>query len=218
MHVHTFFTPADRKEIEAAVHRAEQKSAGEIVPYVVSRSDHYETAAWKGATFGALTAVLAAGIARWLGETWGAPSSAWVALPAAGGAALGFLAAELIRPLKLALTGAAKVEHRVGQRAHAAVLESAVFATRGRTGVLIFLSLFERRVVVLADAGINALVGQHEWDAIVAGIAAGIRAGTPGKALAGAIGKCGELLERHHVARPADDVDELPDTLQMREE
>ena len=218
MHVHAFFTPADRKEIEAAVHRAEQRTAGEIVPYAVSRSDHYETSAWKGATLGAFAAAAAAGIARWVGETWGMPSVAWVVLPTAAGGALGFLAAELIRPLKLALTGAAKVEHRVSQRAHAAFLESCVFATRGRTGVLIFLSLFERRVVVLADAGINALVAQHEWDAVVAGIVGGIRTGHPGKALAGAIDRCGELLERHRVARSADDADELPDTLQMREE
>ena len=218
MHVETFFTSADLQEIEAAVRLAEKTTSGEILPYAVARSDHYETAAWKGATLGALAAVVAAGIARWAGETWGAPSTAWVMLPPAAGGALGFLAAHFVRPLKLALTGAAKVEHRVRQRALAAFLECEVFKTRGRTGVLIFLSLFERRVVILADAGINALVGQHEWDAIVSGVVAGIRTGHPGKALAGAIGHCGELLERHHAARSADDTDELPDTLQLREE
>jgi len=217
MHVAKFFSQDDLREIEGAVHEAERRSAGEIVPYAVSHSDHYEASAWKGAALGAFAAAVAAGVARWIGDSWGVPSLAWVTAPALVGGALGWLAAA-IRPLKLALAGAAKVEHRVRQRAAAAFLENEVFKTRGRTGVLIFLSLFERRVVVLADAGINARVGQHEWDAIVAGVVDGIRAGRPGKALAGAIARCGDLLERHQLAPAADDADELPDRLQMREE
>ncbi len=218
MHVAKFFSEDDLREIERAVREAEARTSGEIVPYAVSHSDHYEAAAWKGAALGGFAAVVAAGVARWLGEAWGLPSPGWVTAPALVGGALGYLLTALVRPLKLALAGAAKVEHRVRQRAAATFLENEVFKTRGRTGVLIFLSLLERRVVVLADAGINARVGQHEWDAIVAGIAAGIRDGRPGRALAEAIGRCGELLERDHLARAADDADELPDRLQMREE
>ncbi len=218
IHVAKYFSQDDLREIEAAVRAAEQRTAGEIVPYAVSHSDHYEAAAWKGATLGGFAAAVAAGVARWFGDAWGVPSLAWVMLPALVGGGLGYLVAATVRPLKLALAGAAKVEHRVRQRAAAAFLENEVFRTRARTGVLIFLSLFERRVVVLGDSGINARVGQHEWDAIVAGIVAGMRADRPGKALAGAIARCGELLEHDHVARAADDTDELPDTLQMREE
>ena len=218
MHVEKFFSPNDLQEIEAAVREAEKRTSGEIVPYAVSRSDHYEAAVWKGAALGAFAVAVAAGVARYFADAWGVPSLAWVMLPAVLGGALGYAAAAAIRPFKLVLTGASKVDHRVRQRALAAFLESEVFKTRGRTGVLIFLSLFERRVVVLADAGINARVGQHEWDAIVAGIVEGIRTGHPGTALAGAIARCGELLERPRVARAADDTDELPDRLQMREE
>ena len=218
MHVEKFFSPADLHDIEASVRQAEKRTSGEILPYAVSRSDHYEAAVWKGATLGALAAVVIAGIARYVGDAWGLPSLAWVMLPPTLGGGLGYLATAVIRPLRLALTGASKVEHRVRQRAAAAFLENEVFKTRGRTGVLIFLSIYERRVVVLADAGINSRVAQEEWNAIVAGIVEGIRTGHPGKALAGAITRCGELLERHQVESAADDTDELPDTLQMREE
>jgi len=218
MHVEKFFSEADLREIEQAVRAAESRTSGEIVPYAVSHSDHYESAAWEGAALGAVAAAVVAGVARYFGDVWGVPSLAWILLPPAIGAALGYLAAATIGPLKLALAGAAKVEHRVRQRATAAFLDSEVFKTRGRTGVLIFLSLLERRVVVMADSGIHARVEQNEWDSIVAGIVDGIRAGRPGNALAGAIARCGELLERHEVARAADDTDELPDTLQMREE
>jgi len=218
MRVDQFFSPTDLAEIERAVRDAEAETAGEIVPYAVSHSDHYEAAAWKGATLGAFLAVALAALLHWRAEVWGGPVLAWIALPALAGGALGYLAAAVIRPLKVWLAEGAVVEHRVRQRATAAFLESEVFKTADRTGVLVFVSLFERRVVVLGDAGINALVGQHEWDAIVADIAAGIRAGRPGAALAAGIRRCGELLKRRGMVIRPDDTDELPDSLQTREE
>lgn len=218
MRVDQFFSPTDLAEIEKAVREAEAQTAGEIVPYAVSHSDHYEATAWKGATLGAFLAVALAALVHWRAELWGGPTVAWIALPPLAGGALGYLAAALIRPFKVWLAGRAVVDHHVRQRAATAFLESEVFKTADRTGVLVFVSLFERRVVVLGDAGINALVGQHEWDAIVGEIVAGIRAGHPGAALAVGIRRCGELLKRRGVTIRPDDTDELPDRLQTREE
>ncbi len=218
MRVEKFFTASDLQAIEAAVHEAEKGTSGEIVPCVVARSDHYEAAAWKGAVLGAFAAVVAFTSVRYFGNFWGSPALGWIALPPVIGGALGYAAAAMVQPLKLALAGRAHIEHRVHQRAAEAFLENEVFKTRDRTGVLVFLSLYERRVVVLGDAGINAHVGQHEWDTVVAGIVAGMRTGKPGQALGAAIARCGELLERRGVAIRADDTDELPDKLRMQEE
>jgi len=218
MHVESFFTEAERQEVEDAVRAAEQRSAGEIVPFVVARSDHYEAAAWKGALAGALLAALAAALVRQFADVWGGATAMWIVAPTMLGAGLGFLAGALVAPLKRWLATPHVLDHHVRQRAAAAFLERRVFATREHTGILIFLSLFERRVVVLADSGIGAQVGQAEWDGIVAEIVAGIRSGRPGKALGDAVRRCGELLARHGLAARADDVDELPDQLQMREE
>jgi putative membrane protein len=218
MHVESFFSPADLREIQEAVRDAEANTAGEILPYVVSHSDHYEAAAWKGATLGAFAAVVAAAAAHWLGGYWGGFVLAWIVAPPLLGGALGFLLTGSIRALRLWLAGPAAIDHHVHQRATAAFVEGEVFRTRERTGVLVFLSLLERRVVVLADSGITARVGQHEWDAIVGEIVQGMRTGAPGRALADAIRRCGDLLARHGVARRADDTDELPDQLRMKEE
>jgi putative membrane protein len=216
-HVDRFFTVADRSAIENAVREAEKRSAGEIVPCAVSHSGHYEDAHWRGAVIGMLIGTLAGvGFQRELGF-WGW-SWWWMTLPMVGGGLLGFLLTLWCAPLRRLLVPAAELEHRVMQRAQAAFLEYEVFRTRERTGILIFLSLFERRVLILADSGINARVGQHEWDAIVGEIAAGIRAGRPGPALAQAIARCGELLARRGVAARPDDVDELPDQLRTSEE
>ena len=104
---------------------------------------------------------------------------------------------------------------RVHQRAAEAFISEEVFNTRDRTGVLIFLSLLEHKVVVVGDAGINAKVQQSDWDGIVGLIVAAIRARKPANGLVAAIAKCGSLLEQEGVAIRRGDTDELPDNLRI---
>jgi putative membrane protein len=206
-------TDADREAVRAAVAEAEQRTSGEIVPFVVPESDAYLNALWKGAALGALAGpLLALGLHR-LWDLWVNRLDLWITAPAAAGAAAGFLLAAFVPPVKRWLAGDGMLELRTRQRAEMAFLEEEVFRTRERTGILLFLSLFEHRVVVLADSGIHTLVQPGQWDGIAADIAAGIRAGRPAEALLAAIRSCGDLLERHGVARQADDVNELPDEL-----
>jgi putative membrane protein len=216
MDARSFFTPQDIHEIEVAVKAAETRTSGEIVPYVVGRSDDYPEATWKAAALGALLGGLLAALAHEVGHFWGY-SLAWIALPPFAGAAGGILAA-LVPALRRRLVSSAQLADQVERRARTAFLEQEVFKTRERTGILIFLSLLEHRVVVLADSGINAKVEQREWDGIVAALVAGIRAGTPGAALAHAIERCGALLAERQVERRADDRDELDDRLRIRQE
>jgi putative membrane protein len=210
------FSAVDLDTIEAAVRDVETRSPGEIVPYAVDHSDAYADSAWTAATLGALLGALAAAVWHHLGW-WIEEPALWIAGAPVTGAALGYLIAALWPAFRVRLAPAHLVAHRVQQRAAAAFVEQQVFATRARTGILIFLSLLERRVVVLADAGINARVSQGEWDAVVAGIVAGMRRGEPGPALAAAIRRCGELLATHGFAR-AGDRDELSDELRRRRE
>ena len=105
----------------------------------------------------------------------------------------------------------------VRRRAAVAFLEEEVFKTRDRTGVLIFLSLFEHRVVVMGDEGINRAVAVGEWQKIVDGVVAGIREGRPADALVDSIRECGELLDLRGVAIRPDDTDELSDELRKHD-
>lgn len=212
------FSREDLDAIQAAVREVEARSPGEVVPYGVDRSDAYGEAAWATATLGALlgsvmVAVLHAGLGAGPDEPIG-----WLALLPALGAALGYVLGAVWPRLRLRLAHTDAIEHRVRQRAMAAFLEEEVFATRDRTGILLFLSLLERRVVILADAGISARVAQAEWDAIAAGIVAGMRQGRPGPALAAAIRRCGDVLAAHRFERRPDDRDELSDDLRRRTE
>jgi putative membrane protein len=217
MQLETFFGPADEAAIEAAVREAEKTTAGEIVPYAVGRSDVYLSALWKAAVVGAVLLSVAAAVVYEAGRFWGALLPLWIALPPAAGAALGFLAATLFPALRRRLIPPQTIELRVRQRALAAFVSEEVFRTRERTGILIFLSLFEHRVVVLGDTGISARVEPAQWAEIVDAIAAGIRTGRPGEALAEGIRRCARLLSAR-VERPADDADELANRLRTAKE
>jgi putative membrane protein len=210
------FSPSDHAAIESAVRDAETRSSGEIVPYAVERSDRYTRALWTASTLGALVAALAAASIRWAGDFWGGPIVLWIALPPGSGAALGWLAALVLPGLRRVLVPPDVLTERVRQRATQAFVEEEVFRTRERTGILIFLSLFERRVVVLADRGLDGRVTPHEWDEVVAGIAAGMRRGQPGSALAEGIRRCATLAAR--LPPRSDDRDELPGQLRLGRE
>lgn len=212
-----FFSAADRAAIQEAVREVEQRTAGEIVPYAVEACDDYEVARWRAALFGALALALLAAVVHAVGGFWGTFLDLWIAVPPVVGAGLGYLAAVFVPGVRRMLVPRDVFDRAVAQRAATAFLHEEVFATRERTGILIFVALFERRVVVLGDSGINARVAQHEWDGIVAGVVAGIKAGTPGKALADGIRACAVFLERPGIQRRSDDVDELPDHLRLEE-
>ncbi len=208
-----FFSEADREAIRAAVREAESRTSGEIVPYVVDRSDEYASAAWKGAALGALLAPLVAFAIYRSTSIWGIPLAYWIALPALLGGAVAYLVAAFLPPVRRWLTGEHVLEARVRGRAAAAFLEQEVFRTGNRTGILLFVSLFERRVVLLADSGIHQKVEEGQWESITRRLAGEIRRGRPGPALAEAIRACGEVLAQHHVEIQAGDRNELSDEL-----
>jgi putative membrane protein len=207
-----FFSQADLDAIRAAVGEAEARTSGEIVPYVADQSDDYPTAAWKGAALGALLAPLVAlAIHQW-SSIWGIPIPYWIALPAPIGGAVGYLLA-LLPPVRRWMAGEEAMEARARRRAAVAFLDQEVFRTDNRTGILLFVSLFERRVVLLADSGIHEKVEEGKWEEITRRLAGEIRRGRPGPAMVDAIRSCGELLERHQVEIRPDDRNELSNEL-----
>ena len=212
----TLFSERDLEAVRQAVASAEGETSGEIVPFVVDASDVYEGTLWKGVALGALAGALGAAVAHAAAGLWGG-GVLWIGLPAATGGALGFLLTAFVPAMKRSLIPADVLERRVRRRAAVAFLEEEVFRTEERTGILLFLSHFERRVVVLGDAGINARVGEEEWVSITDAIAAGIRAGRPGEALVEGIGACGRLLVRRGVEIRPQDRNELRDDLRRRD-
>ncbi|MCP4902341.1 MAG: hypothetical protein GY906_35690 [bacterium] len=213
----SLFSEADQNAIREATRSAEAKTSGEIVPVVVGECDDYDEAAWKAAAIGALLTSIGSAVVLFFGNFWANTDLIWCSLATMSGAAFGFVAAKMSPALRRALIAQETIDLRVMRRAHQAFLEEEVFSTRERTGILIFLALFEHRVVVLGDEAINRAVEKAEWEAIVSHLIQAIRSGEPAQALIKAIDECGQLLERHGVDIRPDDIDELSDGVRLEE-
>lgn len=211
------FSNSDLERIAEAVKIAEGKTSGEIVPFVVERSDAYESALWRGGF--ALSASVWLGIVLWyeLSSTWFSLRLLEILMALFLAQAIGMLLVLFVPAWRRFFAGEDARARAVKQAAQAAFLSEEVFKTRERTGILIFMSLLERRVEVLGDAGINAKVAQTEWEDVVQTIVASMRAQQPAEGLIAAIQKCGALLQRQGVLRRVDDADELSNTLRMKE-
>ena len=112
--------------------------------------------------------------------------------------------------MKTAFIGLKRKELTVMQRAIRAFYEKGLYKTKKNTGVLFFLSLFERKVWVLADTGINEKIDQATLNKFANIVSQGIKDGKACEALCAAIREAGELLEKHFPITPGD-IDELPD-------
>ena len=201
-----FFSQEEQQQIEAAVREVEKTTSGEIVPMVVDASYDYPRAEMIGAG----TLSLATGI--FFSWAFGG-ESIWVFLPLF---LIGYpLFRILIRAcpsLKRRLIHPTEIDAEVEEKALVSFIEHGLHKTRDNTGILILISLFERRVQVLADQGINAKAPAGTWDAIVRDVTSGIKDGTACEALCREIRACGELLAEHFPARH-DDTDELPNMI-----
>jgi len=105
---------------------------------------------------------------------------------------------------------------KVQERATRYFMESGVYNTKDRTGILIFISILERRVELLADSGINAKIPQEKWQSIVDNIIKGIKQKDIATHLTNSINECGDLLVEHFPIQ-ADDKNELTDAIDILE-
>jgi putative membrane protein len=209
------FSEDDHRRIDEAVRAAESGTSGEVVVVIASASGDYASASWWSA-FALASLIMLADLGYrhyatfWL--SWNA-DAVWLAVLVAG--SLGFLAAYW-PPLRRALAGRERLARAVRQAAEAAFARERVFETRDRTGILVYLSLLERQVVVLPDAGIAAKAPEAAWAAVVSEVVLGMKAGRPAEALVAAVKTCGStLLAAGFTARP-DDTNEIPDGARFR--
>lgn len=183
---------SDREKVRAAVAKAESGLTAEIVPCVFEQSSPYPETLWGGAAAGMAAAVAILLLIDVFHPLWVPLSRIILWVPAAGliGAALG----RWCGPAKRLLIGPARMEAAVARRAKEIFFDRGVSATAGRDGVLIYASLLERRVVVLADRAVTTKVATVAWDAAVAAMTAPAHEGRVADGLCAAVEKTAEAL------------------------
>ncbi|MBL7980156.1 MAG: hypothetical protein JNN12_17600 [Bacteroidetes Order II. Incertae sedis bacterium] len=213
-------TDTDLQRVRTAVQQAESRTSGEIVPFIVKKSDAYSSAAWRASAFGMLLgALIGFGLSQfnntwglgWLYTNWGV---VLLMLLFAGGF---FALAHFQAGVKRFFAGYLALNKRVQQRAVQAFLTEEVFNTEDRTGILLFISLMEHRILVMGDSGINAKVQQEDWEEVVARVKRGIKQNSLADGLVEAIQMCGDLLERKEVKIKPNDRNELSDDLRIQD-
>jgi putative membrane protein len=117
--------------------------------------------------------------------------------------------------LRFRLTPSRLADDSVARAARAEFFDARISETRGRTGVLVYVSQTERRAEVLADCGVRNAVDVAAWEACVRRIRQVVQTEHDGVSLAKAVGELGLLLGAC-LPRTADDVDELPNLVRAQ--
>lgn len=208
----------EKERIASAVREAEQGTSGEIATAVINQSNNYAIyelsfAVSVSLLYGIILVLFTGAIESWLqGNFWGYESgyltgfyifSTFLLL-----IVIYFIANipfidRLIVPRK-------SRESWVRRRALQYFSESGVGHTRDNTGILIFISLLEQRVELLADTGISEKIDNETWQQIVNNVVSGIKSGNMTESLCTSIKECGEILASEFPIK-ADDKNELAD-------
>lgn len=214
----------DREKVAAAIAKAEATTSGEIVAVATPISDPYHDVALHWALV-PLFAVLAwaawrpTALVWWYDELFGG----WQPNPTLSElltllmvlAALKFTIALLIlkwMPLRLALTPAATKHRRVRRRAIAIFQAAAAGRTAGKTGILIYLSLAERRAEIVAEDAILKVTDEHTWGEAMIALLGEVRRGEVGDGICAAVERIGLVLSAQFPRSP-EDSNEIPDKL-----
>ncbi len=201
----TFLTRKEKDLIEEAVRRVELNTRGELVTVIARRSDDYILVPWIWAT---LIAMMLPGLLELIDAR--APlASAYISQ-----VTLFVVLLLLLRwqPLKMRLVPKAMKHASARRLAREQFFIQKLHMTRERTGVLIFVSVAEHYVEILADEGIHKAMPAGTWDGMVKHFIDQVKTGNTAAGFIETVEECGNYLVKHFPSRP-DDTNELPNVL-----
>ncbi len=201
----TFLADHDKIRVHHAIQQLEKNSGGELVAVIAQASDDY---LYIPLLWASLIALLLPGLLYFLATQFG-----WQAgLPHWGwGSLTDYAELYVIQIIVFCLLALcfrhdkvkmhlvpARVKHRRAHRhAHYCFLERGLHKTQARNSIMIFVSIAEHHVEILADQGINERIDHTIWQAIVDRFIVSIKAGEIGDGLLHAVAECGDLLSAH---------------------
>jgi len=201
----------ERERVRSAIAKAEQSTSGELVVVVLERSDAHLSAR----LFAALNLALLVSFAVALAFVSAPPLALVGVLALACGA--GFVLASALPALSRSFASEAQATRAASEQALVEFQAQGLHETAGRTGVLVFVSLYERCAIVLGDKGIHAEVGDAHWARARDLLLEAAADNRLCEGLVAAVEECGRVLSEKFPAR-AGDRNELADHLVVRRE
>ncbi len=200
-----FLTAEEKQRLQARIREAESRTAGELVTVIARESDAYP---YIPLLWAALAALAVPPVVTALALPWPLSTVAIIQLSLFLVLGLGLRWS----PLKMRLIPKSVKTRRAARTAREVFLAQGLHHTEGRSGLLIFVSVAEHYVEILADKGIDDKVTQDQWDAVVSDFVGAVKAGRTAEGFEQAVDACGTLLAEHFPAKPGDK-NELPDHL-----
>lgn len=208
-----------RSRIELAVSAAESRTCCEIVPVVATVSGRYDRAedlaglwcAVVGAVLAFLTLPGHTDAGRWGGiPMWG--QVVLLAIVMLMCFVAGAVLADRFHGLRRLFTPRQQMHEEVNLRARELFFDRRVHHTTGASGLLIFVSLYERMAVVLGDRSVVEALGQPFCEDLCQRLTTRLHDEDIATAIGDTIHHAATSLESA-LPRMTDDVNELPDTL-----
>lgn len=182
-------TDEDRTRISEAIQAAERKTSGEIYVVVAHTADEFRFVP-------VLWAALAALLLPWpLHLLTSLPTTTVLLLQS-----IMFVLTALVlgRPaLRHTMVPAVVAAEASRRSARALFFAHGVHLTEARTGLLIYVAVLNRRVEIVADAGIHAKVDEATWDGLADEVTLAARENRLGDGLVTAVQRAGLLLATH---------------------
>lgn len=181
----------DKELINELITEAELKSDSEMVPMIVSRSDNYPAAHFRAAII--VSFLFSLGL-------YFSPLSIinpiyflWIQLP---GLLIGYYLANIPIITRLLITKE-EIDFEVTQRAIEAFFEHNLHTTEQHNGVLIFISILEKKIKIITDVGVKKKVDQKIWDEIIFEFTERAHRGEFVEALKNTIAATSDILENY---------------------
>jgi putative membrane protein len=205
-------TEQERQQLDRRIADVEKRTGAQIVLAVVKRSDVYAELPWKAFALGTAGTGLVVTVLDLLRSGWHSSAAVLLAMTATliAGAACALACVSLPGFARLFLD-AHRAEVETRQYAESLFLSREVFATRGRTGVLLLVSLFERKVIILPDSGLSKHLSRDVSQKIITRMTSFLASGAVAKALEAGLAGLEEVLGTAVPAAAFEN--ELPNTI-----
>ncbi|MDP6637317.1 MAG: TPM domain-containing protein [Phycisphaerae bacterium] len=215
------FDNEQTSRINEAIVEAESHTSAEIVPVLATASGRYDrpedmVGLWLGLTLAAIAYLLIPDATQ-IPNSWAQTASpVWKLIVVLACMIAGFIAGAVIGShvgwLRRLCTPRRQMIEEVQSRARSVFFDNRIHRTAGGTGLLMYISLYERQAALIADETVTEKLGQAVLDELCDDLTTALRSGDMAAAICQLLASAGQRLG-DVLPRAEDDINELPDLL-----